>query len=209
MLGKRIITATEMLESMIHNPRPTRAEISDVANAVYDGTSAVMLSGETAAGKYPVQTVQIMSDICEETEKNIHYNKRFHNSEFEIKNNIDAISHSACTMAIGVNAKAIAVCSISGRTARFVSRFRPVADIVALTTSKKVWRKLALSWGVMPVLCEEYPSAEVMFYNASRKTTKLLRLKDGDNLIIVGGTTSGRSGETNTIRLEKIAKPKQ
>lgn len=209
MLGKRIITATEMLESMIHNPRPTRAEISDVANAVYDGTSAVMLSGETAAGKYPVQTVRIMSDICEETENHIHYNKRFHNSEFEIKNNIDAISHSACSMAIGVQAKAIAVCSISGRTARFVSRFRPVADIVALTTSKKVWRKLSLSWGVIPVLCEEYPSAEVMFYNASRKTSKLLRLKDGDNLIIVGGTTSGRSGETNTIRLEKIVKNKQ
>ena len=113
------------------------------------------------------------------------------------------------TAEIGVKAKAIAVCSISGRTARFVSRFRPVADIVALTTSKKVWRKLSLSWGVIPVLCEEYPSAEVMFYNASRKTSKLLRLKDGDNLIIIGGTTSGRSGETNTIRLEKIIKPKQ
>lgn len=207
LLGKRIITATEMLESMIHNPRPTRAEISDVANAVYDGTSAVMLSGETAAGKYPVQTVQIMSDICEETENHINYNKRFHNSGFEIKNNIDAVSHSACTMAIGVNAKAIAVCSISGRTARFVSRFRPVADVVALTTSKKVWRKLSLSWGVIPVLCEEYPSAEVMFYNASRKTSKLLRLKNGDNLIIIGGTTSGKSGETNTIRLERVSRP--
>ncbi len=204
MLGKRIITATEMLESMIYNPRPTRAEISDVANAVYDGTSAVMLSGETAAGKYPVQTVQIMSDICEETENHIHYDKRFHNAEFEIKNNIDAISHSACTMAIGVNAKAIAVCTISGKTARFVSRFRPVADIVALTTSKKVWRKLSLSWGVTPVLCEEYPSAEVMFYNASRKTSKIFHLENGDNMIIVGGTTSGKSGETNTIRLERI-----
>ena len=208
MLGKRIITATEMLESMIHNPRPTRAEISDVANAVYDGTSAVMLSGETAAGKYPVKTVQIMSDICEETENNIHYNKRFHNAEFEITNNIDAVSHSACSMAIGVNAKAIAVCSLSGRTARFVSRFRPVADIVALTTSKKVWRKLALSWGVIPILCEEYPSAEVMFYNASRKTSKILNLENGDNMIIIGGTTSGKSGETNTIRLERISKPK-
>lgn len=208
LLGKRIITATEMLESMIHNPRPTRAEISDVANAVYDGTSAVMLSGETAAGKYPVKTVKIMSDICEETENNIHYNKRFHRTEFEIKNNIDAISHSACSMAIGVNAKAIAVCSLSGRTARFVSRFRPVADIVALTTSKKVWRKLALSWGVIPVLCEEYPSAEVMFYNASRKTSKILKLQNGDNMIIIGGTTSGRSGETNTIRLERITRTK-
>jgi len=204
MLGKRIITATEMLESMIYNPRPTRAEISDVANAVYDGTSAVMLSGETAAGKYPVQTVRIMSSICEETENNIHYDKRFHRSDFEIKSNIDAISHSACSMALGVDAKAIAVCSLSGKTARLVSRFRPVVDIVGLTTSKRVWRKLALSWGVIPVLCEEYPSAEVMFYSAARKTTKTLNLKSGDNIIIVGGTTSGKSGETNTIRLERV-----
>lgn len=204
MLGKRIITATEMLESMIYNPRPTRAEISDVANAVYDGTSAVMLSGETAAGKYPVQTIRIMSEICEETENNIHYNKRFHRADFEIRNNMDAISHSACSMAIGVNAKAIAVCSLSGRTARLVSRFRPVVDIVGLTTDKRVWRKLALSWGVIPVLCEEYPSPEVMFYSASKKTAKLFNLENGDNIIIVGGTTSGRSGETNTIRLEQV-----
>ncbi len=206
MMGKRIITATEMLESMIYNPRPTRAEISDVANAVYDGTSAVMLSGETAAGKYPVQTIQIMSDICEETENNIHYNKRFHRADFEIRNNLDAISHSACSMAIGVNAKAIAVCSLSGMSARLVSRFRPVVDIIGLTTKEKVWRKLALSWGVTPILCDEYPSPEVMFYSASKKTAKLLNLKEGDNIIIVGGTTSGKSGQTNTIRLERISR---
>lgn len=205
MLGKRIITATEMLESMIYNPRPTRAEISDVANAVYDGTSAVMLSGETAAGKHPIETVRIMSGICEETENHIHYDKRFHRADFEIRSNIDAISHSACSMALGVDAKAIAVCSLSGKTARMVSRFRPIADIIALTTSVKAWRKLALSWGVIPVLCEEYPSPEVMFYNASKKTAKTLKLQKGDNIIIVGGTTSGKSGETNTIRLERIA----
>lgn len=204
MLGKRIITATEMLETMIYNPRPTRAEISDVANAVYDGTSAVMLSGETAAGKYPAQTVRVMSDICQETENNIHYNKRFHRDDFEIRNNKDAISHAACEMAIGINAKAIAVCSISGQTARFVSRFRPVVDIVGLTTSRKVWRKLALSWGVIPVLCKEYPSPEVMFYSAAKKTQKLLDLECGDNIVIVGGSTSGK-GETNTIRLERIS----
>ena len=206
MLGKRIITATEMLESMIYNPRPTRAEISDVANAVYDGTSAVMLSGETAAGKHPVETVEIMSGICEETENHIHYDKRFHRADFEIKSNIDAISHSACSMALGVDAKAIAVCSLSGKTARMVSRFRPVVDIVGLTTSTKAWRKLALSWGVIPVLCEEYPSPEVMFYTASKKTAKTLNLQNGDNIIIVGGTTSGKSGETNTIRLERITR---
>ena len=204
MLGKRVITATEMLESMIHNPRPTRAEISDVANAVYDGTSAVMLSGETAAGKYPVQTVKIMADICEETENHIDYRKLFHDADFQIRNNIDAVSNAACSMAMGVGAKAIAVCSMSGKTVRMVSRFRPVEDIMGFTTNVKAWRKLALSWGVTPMLCEEYPSSEVMFYTASKMTKAYLNLQKGDNIIVVGGTTSGRSGETNTIRLDRI-----
>lgn len=206
MLGKRVITATEMLESMINNPRPTRAEISDVANAVYDGTSAVMLSGETAAGKFPIETVKVMAEICSETEKHIDYRKQFHDTNFKIQSNIDAISHSACNMALTeeINAKAIAVCTISGKTARMVSRFRPIADIVGLTTDEKVWRKLALSWGVLPVMYEEYPSSEVMFYTALKITKQMLNLSNGDNIIIVGGATSGRSGETNTIRLEKV-----
>ena len=204
MSGKRVITATEMLESMIKNPRPTRAEISDVANAVYDGTSAVMLSGETAAGKYPVKTIEIMAEICRETEEHLKYDKRFHDTAFTIKNTIDAISHSACDMAIVVKARAIAVCSMSGTTVRMVSRFRPSADIVGLTTNVKAWRKLALSWGVIPVLTEEYPSSEVMFYTASKKSSKILDLQSGDNLIIVGGTTSGKTGFTNTIRIETI-----
>ena len=122
LLGKRVITATEMLESMIHNARPTRAEISDVANAVYDGTSAIMLSGETAAGKYPVLTVKTMARIAEHTEKNIHYAKRFAKSEFKIKNTVDAISHATCSMAMDIGAKAIVVCTLSGMTARMVSR---------------------------------------------------------------------------------------
>ncbi len=204
MMGKRVITATEMLESMISNPRPTRAEISDVANAVYDGTSAVMLSAETAVGKYPVKTIKIMADICEETENNINYNKAFHDAEFTIRNNIDAVSYAACSMAIGINAKAIAVCSMSGATVRMVSRFRPVEDIVGLTINEKAYRKLALSWGVIPILFEEYPSSEVMFYTAAKLTQKKLQLQKGDNIIVVGGTTSGRSGQTNTIRLEKV-----
>ncbi len=204
MLGKRVITATEMLESMIHNPRPTRAEISDVANAVYDGTSAVMLSGETAAGKYPAKTVGVMSSICEETERHIAYGKKLYATEFEIESVMDAVSHSACSMAVDTNAKAIAVCSMSGMTVRMVSRFRPAADIVGLTTNEKAWRKLALSWGVLPVLNEEYPSPEVMFYTAARKTKELLSLNSGDKIIIVGGTTSGKPGETNTIRVETL-----
>lgn len=205
MLGKRIITATEMLESMIHNPRPTRAEISDVANAVYDGTSVVMLSGETAAGKYPVLTVKTMASICEETENNIDYYKNFHKTDFQIKNNIDAISYAACSMASGIDAKAITVCSISGKTARMVSRFRPDIDIIGMTTNKKVWRKLALSWGVYPCFSEEFlPSPEVLFYKAAKLTKAALNLNDGDNIIIVGGSTSGRAGSTNTIRLETL-----
>ena len=137
LLGKRVITATEMLESMIHNPRPTRAEISDVANAVYDGTSAIMLSGETAAGKYPVLTIETMARIAEHTEQNIHYNKRFKNYDFKIKNIVDALSHSACGMAIDVDAKCIVVCSLSGMTSRMVSRFRPPMDIIGYTADEK------------------------------------------------------------------------
>ena len=117
---------------------------------------------------------------------------------------MDAVSHAACSLAVDVNAKAIAVCSISGMTVRMVSRFRPAVDIVGLTTDVKAWRKLALSWGVIPVLNEEYPSPEVMFYTAAKKTKELLSLGDGDNIIIVGGATSGKSGETNTIRVEAL-----
>lgn len=204
ILGKRVITATEMLESMISNPRPTRAEISDVANAVYDNTSAVMLSGETAMGKYPVKTVETMASICEETEKNIDYNDKFIHTDFKIKNNMDAVSHAACNMAIDVSAKAIAVCSMSGTTVRMLSRFRPSIDIVGFTTSEKAWRKLALSWGVRPMLCQEYPSAEVAFFYASQATKQLMNMKEGDNMIIVGSTTSGKSGKTDTIRLESV-----
>lgn len=204
LLGKRIITATEMLESMIHNPRPTRAEISDVANAVYDGTSAIMLSGETAAGKYPVLTVQTMSRIAEKTEESIHYDKRFLSSEFQIKNTVDAISHATCGMAIDIGAKAIAACSLSGMTARMVSRFRPPVDIVGLTTSEKTWRKLALSWGVIPTMCEFYESADVLFYTAKKVTKEVMGLQKGDKIVITGGMVNGRTGNTNMLKIETV-----
>lgn len=204
LLGKRVITATEMLESMIQNPRPTRAEISDVANAVYDGTSAIMLSGETAAGKYPVLSVETMSRIAEQTEKNIHYKKRFLNSGFRIANEMDAISHAICGMAMDVDAKAIAVCSISGTTARMVSRFRSPVDIIALSVSEKTYYSLALSWGVTPVMSEIYPSMEVLFYAATQITKDNFELRSGDNIIVTGGTTMGQSGSTNTIRIAKV-----
>ena len=204
MLGKRVITATEMLESMIHNPRPTRAEISDVANAVYDGTSAIMLSGETAAGKYPTKSVEIMARIAETTEENIHYNKRFHNAEFKIKNAVDAISHSTCGMAIDIEAKAIVACSLSGTTARMVSRFRPSVPIIGLTTDEKTWRRLSLSWGVIPAMCEKFSSTDVLFYTAKKIAKFTLSLRSGDRIIITGGDTTGKSGNTNILKVEEI-----
>ena len=204
LLGKRVITATEMLESMIYNPRPTRAEISDVANAVYDGSSAIMLSGESAAGKYPVQTVQTMASIAEETEKHIDYVKRFKNTGFKIKNLRDAISHATCGMAIDINAKAIVVSSLSGTTVRMVSRFRMPIDIVGIATDKRVWYKLALSWGVLPVLGEQVDSTDVLFYNARKAAIKALNLQPGDNIVLTGSAVSGFSGSTNLIKVDTI-----
>lgn len=204
MLGKRVITATEMLESMIYNPRPTRAEISDVANAVYDGSSAVMLSGESAAGKYPVEAVRNMAQICEYTEKHTSYRKRFYNAEFRIRDNLDAISHATCAMAIDVDAKAIVVCSVSGKTARLVSRFRCPVDIIGMTTDPKAWRKLALSWGVTPTLSEAFTSMDVMFHYARNSARDILKLSSGDNVVLTGGPINGKSGNTNTIKVEQI-----
>ena len=203
LLGKRVITATEMLESMIHNPRPTRAEISDVANAVYDGTSAVMLSGESAAGKYPVETVKVMADIASETENRIHYDKRFHNNQFIIKNKVDAISHAACGMAIDLDAKALVVSSVSGMTVRMVSRFRAPVDIIGMTVKKRVWYKLALSWGVTPVMTEEFNSTDVLFYHGMIAAKDKLKLEKGDRVVMTGGR-AGISGKTNTIRVETV-----
>lgn len=203
LLGKRVITATEMLESMITNPRPTRAEISDVANAVYDGTSAVMLSGETASGEHPVLCVETMAKIAECTEENINYAKRFYNSDFNIKNATDAISHSTVGMAIDIDAKAIAVCTMSGATARMVSRFRPTVDILGLTTDIKTYYKLALSWGVTPALVDVYDSTEVMFNTAKDKIKEEFDLAAGDLVVITGGTST-QAGNTNIIKVETI-----
>lgn len=204
LLGKRVITATEMLESMIHNPRPTRAEISDVANAVYDGTSAVMLSGESAAGKYPVETIRTMAEIVSETERHIHYENRFKTYDFKIKNQVDAISHATCGMSIDIGAKAIVVTSMSGMTVRMVSRFRAPTDIIGMATNKRVYYKLALSWGVLPVLSEEFNSTDVLFYHAMRAAKENLVLKKGDNVVITGGLINGKSGNTNTIKVETM-----
>ena len=203
-MGKRSITATEMLESMIYNARPTRAEISDVANAVYDGTSAVMLSGETAAGKYPVEAVETMARIVENTEEDINYVRRFWKTEFPLRNTVDAISHATCAMAIDIHAKAIVACSLSGMTVRMVSRFRPPVTILGLTTNERTWRMLALSWGVTPLMCEEVPSSDVLFYTAKKAAKEHLALQAGDEIIITAGITNGQSGTTNLLKVETI-----
>ena len=204
LLGKRVITATEMLESMITNPRPTRAEISDVANAVYDGSSAVMLSGESASGKYPVESVRTMSEIAEETERHIDYKSLLRTREFTIRSRVDAISHAACTMAIDLEAKAIVVTSISGLTVRMVSRFRPPTPILGLATNKAAYYKLAMSWGVLPILTESFPSMEVLNYYAVREAKAALSLASGDTVVMTGGDTSGESGNTNVLRIETV-----
>ena len=204
MMGKRVITATEMLESMIQNPRPTRAEISDVANAVYDGTSCVLLSGESAAGKYPVEAVRAMAQIAEYTEQQTDYKQRFLSTEYVGKNNLDSISHAVCSIALDVNAKAIVVCSVSGRTAMLVSRFRTPVNIIGMTTDPKIWRRLSMSWGVTPVMAEQFPSMDVMFYFAKKVTRQALNLKPGDNIIMTGGPINGFSGNTDTIKIETV-----
>ncbi len=204
LLGKRVITATEMLESMIQNPRPTRAEISDVANAVYDGSSAIMLSGETAAGKYPVDAVKNMAEIALYTEKHIDYRRWFATTDYKIMNNLDAVSHATCAMAIDVDAKCIVVSSISGSTVRMVSRFRCPADIIGLTTDERAWRRLNLSWGVIPVMSEQYTSIDVVFYQAMNQAKRIFDLQKGDNVVMTGGQINGEPGNTNTIKVERV-----
>ena len=200
--GKRVITATEMLESMIHNPRPTRAEISDVANAVYDGTSAVMLSGETAAGEFPVESVGAMAKIVERAEGHINYIQ--HIDDFKIESTSEALSHSAATLASDLDAQAIVVCTRTGATARKVSRFRPNINIIGMTTDVHAYRKLALSWGVYPAFAEEFNSVDILFYFAKQTAIRSGLVKKGDTIVITGGTPNGKSGNSNLISVETI-----
>ncbi len=202
--GKRCITATEMLESMIHQPRPTRAEISDVANAVYDGSSAIMLSGETAAGEYPVQAVAAMARIAEQAESKTEYIQYVEDKEYLIRGLSDALSHSACLLAHDVKAKAIVVCTRTGGTAKMVSRFRPNIDIIGMTTDEKSYRKLALSWGVLPMRSEEYFSVDVLFHFAKRAAIESGLVEKGDVIVITGGTPNGKSGNSSLINLETV-----
>jgi pyruvate kinase len=203
--GKLVITATQMLDSMIRNPRPTRAEVSDVANAVFDGTSCVMLSGETASGKYPVEALTTMVDICREAEKSISYWKRFYSAVPGQEVNInDAITHSCCLTARDLNASAILCASKSGHTARMISRFRPACPIVALTLTEKVRRQLALEWGVVPCLTGNVDSTDRLFSLCAENAWKERLVSNGDTVVITAGVPIGQSGSTNLIKAQVI-----
>lgn len=201
--GKTAITATQMLESMIKNPRPTRAEVTDIANAVYDGTSAIMLSGETAAGAYPVEAVKTMARIALRTEQDINYQKRFFDYDRKANPDItDAICHATCTTAYDLNAKAIVTVTKSGYSARMISRYRPGSDIIGCTTSEKVCRQLALTWGVMPIMLKEEKDVFDLFNNAILAAEKMGLLQKGDVTVITSGVPIGMSGTTNMIKVQ-------
>lgn len=201
--GKPVITATQMLESMVHSPRPTRAEVSDVANAIYDGTSAIMLSGETAAGMYPIESVETMSKIAEMTEKNIHYKKRFL-AQQKIKNTsiTDAVSHAACTMAIDLGAAAIVAVTTSGHTARMLSKFRPSCPIIAVIVDEKAYHQTSMTWGVVPVKNDMQETMDDMFESGMRKAITTRILKKDDMIVLTGGLPVGIAGTTNVVKVQ-------
>ncbi|MCI9171054.1 MAG: pyruvate kinase [Lawsonibacter sp.] len=204
-LGKPVITATQMLDSMMRNPRPTRAEVSDVANAVYDGTGSVMLSGETAGGKYPVEAITAMVGIVTETENAIDYWKQFQKQRILPASNInDAITHTCCLTAKDLNAKAILTATYSGRSARMICRFRPACPIAALTMREKVRRQLNLSWGVIPFLTGEVNSTDRIFSLSAEVALKEKLVENGDTVVITAGVPLGKSGSTNLIKAQVI-----
>lgn len=203
--GKQVITATQMLDSMIKNPRPTRAESTDVANAIYDGTSAIMLSGETAAGAYPVEALQTMVKIAERTEIDINYRRRFTARSTDVMTDVtNAISHATCTTGMDLNAAAIITVSKSGRTARMISKFRPTCPIIACTMSKNVYRQLNLSWGVEPVMIEESDTTDALFERAVEAAQKHGYVKQGDITVITAGVPLGVSGTTNMLKVQVV-----
>ena len=208
--GKVVITATQMLDSMMRNPRPTRAEVSDVANAVFDGTSCVMLSGETAAGKYPTDALAAMDSIVREAENSIDFWKQFQESGMTPDSNInDAITHTCCLTAKDLNAKAILTATNSGHTARMISRFRPACPVAALTMFEKVRRQMAISWGVIPFLTGEVNSTDRIFSLSSEIALKEGFAQNGDTVVITAGVPLGRSVATNLIKAHVISEEDQ
>lgn len=204
-VGKQVITATQMLDSMMKNPRATRAEISDVANAIYDGTSAIMLSGETAAGAYPVEAVQTMVRIALKTEADIDYVKRFNEKGGDIASNVtSAISHATCSTAHDLNAAAVVTVTKSGRTARMISKFRPSCPILGCTTSESVYRHMSLMWGVRPLLMNEKQDSEELFAEALQVAENTGMVNKGELVVITSGLPLGVTGTTNMIKVDVI-----
>ena len=202
---KQVITATQMLDSMMIHPRPTRAEATDVANAIYDGTSAIMLSGETAAGKYPVEALHTMKTIAERAERDIDYNKRFFNRDAVQNPDItSAISHATCTTAIDLAAAAIITVTKSGKTARMLSKYRPKCPIIGCTPVKKVARQINLSWGVQPLLIGEENNTDDLFEHAVDAAKKHGYVKDGEVTVITAGVPLGVTGTTNLIKVHVV-----
>lgn len=203
--GKPVITATQMLDSMMEHPRPTRAEITDVANAIYDGTSAIMLSGETAAGKYPVEAIQTMDAIAQRTESDINYAKRMRNMANQGRLSIAAATaHAACTTAMDIGADAILTVSKSGTTARLVSRFRPGTTVAALLMDPQVQRQMALYWGVVPLTMPRASSTDELVEFAVQAAEETALVKQGDLVVVTAGVPVGVSGTTNMIRVRQV-----
>ncbi len=203
--GKPVITATQMLDSMIRNPRPTRAEASDIANAIMDGSDAIMLSGETASGKYPVQALQTMDRIAIRTEESLNWpeieKKRILT---QARTTTEAISHATCTTAQSLGAAAIITATQSGSTARMVSKFHPHAPIVAVTPSEKVFRKLLLVWGVYPLISPEYKSTDILIESAITTALQAKYIKNGDLVVLTAGVPVGIPGSTNLIKVHTV-----
>ena len=203
--GKHVVTATQMLDSMIKNPRPTRAEVADVANAIYDGTTAIMLSGESAAGLYPVEAVKTMSQIAERAEQDIDYNSRMkrreHIDSFDVTT---AISHATCTTAMDLKVAAIITVTISGFTAGMISRYKPSCPIIACSVSPRICRQLSLSWGVTPIWIARESTAEDLFDEAVRAAEEAGYIKKGDKVVLTAGVPLGVSGRTNMLRVVEV-----
>ena len=203
--GLQVITATQMLDSMMKNPRPTRAETTDVANAIYDGTSAIMLSGETAAGAYPVEAVKTMASIAKRTEQDINYRKRFTTRDVQETPNVtNAISHATVTTAHDLGAAAILTVTKSGATARMISKYRPACPIICCTTSEEAQRQMNLSWGVIPLLADEKDNMDELFDHAVECATNAGHLKSGDLVVITAGAPLGVSGTTNLLKVHLV-----
>lgn len=203
--GKIVITATQMLDSMIKNPRPTRAETTDVANAIYDGTSAIMLSGESAAGSYPIEAVKTMSRIAERAEQDICYDSRLRKRSDEKKEDVTtAISHACCTTAMDLKASAIITVTMSGFTASMISRYQPSCPIIGCTVDEAVYRQLSLLWGVRPLLIDREESTEKLFEAAVEASKRAGLIHEGERVVLTAGVPLGVSGNTNMIRVVEV-----